>query len=340
MEGCDDPMERRPLSTVILTLAAVAAAAQTAGDGVKLEWRFRKGDAFRYRVTQDAAQDVTGSPKPVHAEARVQLVLRFDVLEVEGGAAWIRARYEAARVRMTTGAGTKMEFDSSRAAGGAPLNDVYSVMLASAIGQEFHFRSGADGRVRDVAGGDATVDRMVSILGNHPAKKGVREALVESFGDRALARTFEILFAVVPSSPVKIGESWTDAVDWPVPELGNVRFDRRFTLRRLETVGGEGRARADVRLTPALIVDLTSPTSQAYEVETKEASGAGELDFGFGAGRAVRVAASQRLVTRWKPRLPESLPESAPSRPTLEQTMKTVTTLELLTPGEGLDSSK
>lgn len=339
MGGRADPMERRSLLAILLTLAAASAFTHLGGDGVKLEWRFRKEDSFRYRVTQDAVQDVAGSPKPVHAEARVQLVLRFDVLEVEGDAAWIRARYEAARVKMTTGAGTKMEFDSSRVASGS-LNDVYSVMLASAIGQEFHFRAGADGRVRDVAGGDATVDRMVSILGNHPAKKGVREALVESFGDRALARTFEILFAVVPSNPVKVNDSWSDAVDWPVPELGNVRFDRRFTLRRLETVGGEGRARADVRLTPALIVDLTSSTSQAYEVETKEASGAGELDFGFGAGRAVRVSASQRLVTRWKPRLPESLPESAPTRPTLEQTMKTVTTLELLAPGEGLDASK
>jgi hypothetical protein len=327
----------RPALPSILLTAALAAAQQPesrARDGVKIEWRFRQGDAFRYRVTQLAKQEIIGSPSKVSGDASVQLVLRFDVLEADANGALLRARYEATRVKMTTPAGTAMEFDSTKPAEQRRGDSVYSVMLAAALGQEFSFRADALGRVRDLTGGDAIVERMIAVLGNHPAKGTTREALLQSFGDPALTRTLDVLFAVVPSALVRVGEAWGGAVEWPLAQFGRLRIDRKFTLRRFETVKGEGQAKADLRLAPALVVDAAGPLARQYDVETLEASGSGDLVFGLASGRAVRVSETQKILTKCVPRLPESAPK-VKTEP-FEQRMETATTVELLAPGEGL----
>ena len=84
---------------------------------------------------------------------------------------------------------------------------------------------------------------MVASLGNHPNKTSARAALVDSFGDDAIARTLSTLFAVVPDGAVKIGDRWESKLEWPLENLGKARFDRTFTLSGFENVKGKGSRR-------------------------------------------------------------------------------------------------
>jgi hypothetical protein len=266
-------------------------------------------------------------------------VLRLDCLDSADGVSTMRARYEAARVRMKTGGGNLIEFDSSKNPSEQPLNNPFSAMLATVLGQEFVFRLDGAGNVNNLSGGSAIVERMAGLLKNHPARKSTQEALSQSFGDEALTRTLGMLFAVVPQNSVKPGDAWEATSEWKIAQLGSVRATRKYVLRYFENVKGEGCARADFQAAPVFDVDPAGAQSQQYSVKTLAGEASGELLFSLEKGRARKVSSKQLLRTEWTPRIPETIP--AESRPkielkTLQQSLTTSTMLELLADGEGL----
>jgi hypothetical protein len=115
-------------------------------------------------------------------------------------------RYEATAMEMQMPQAT-VKFDSENPVEG----DILSQVLASMINKPFQVQFSKTGRVISIKNIDAlfegAFDKFPAV--SEAQKDQIKNQLKQSYGEQAFASNIEMMLAIFPDKPVKIGEKWT-----------------------------------------------------------------------------------------------------------------------------------
>jgi hypothetical protein len=321
------------MTKIVSALALLAlAAAPAAAEEVTLEWKWKKGDSFRYRMTQDQKQALVG-PENQQASQQQVFVWRQDVEEVSPeGVATVLTTYESVKLEMDLGTGkttydsTKPE-DKEKAAQNPMIKPV-----AALVGERFTFKIDRAGNVLEVTG----IDRIMEKVLAGTTRKSPKGFL----SDEAMKTMLEQSFHALPEKPVKPGDRWERSLVQKIPVLGAVQYDTHYALAALESMGGEEAAKIGIEMKivhkPAEKPDPDNPFSAMFDIKMADGTGRGELSFGREKGRILKQVLETTLEMTIDMKAPPApagaeKPAAPPPPPKqLRQRIEQKTTLELL----------
>lgn len=115
-------------------------------------------------------------------------------------------RYESMSMDMQMPQAT-MKFSSENPAEG----DMFSQVLAAMINKSFQAQFSKTGKVISVKNIEAlfatAFDKFPDV--SEAQKEQIKSQLKQSYGEQAFASNMEMMFAIFPDKPVKVGEKWT-----------------------------------------------------------------------------------------------------------------------------------
>ncbi|MFN0207847.1 MAG: DUF6263 family protein [Planctomycetota bacterium] len=297
-------MLARMLASAVIIISAFAQ------DGQRVEWKFKKSEPLRYRISQASKQETKSGGVDVLLETKTEFLLKFDILDIDAdGAATLSAQYEAARATLKSPKATDISFDSTRPAREQDMNDPYVRMMAMVIGRKFTVRLNKRGEILSLGGASAIVEEMLKASAGVKGQQALRDALMQTFGDDAMRRTISTFFHVVPEKNIKISDTWKSKENLLMPDIGKIEFEHEYTVRRFENLNGDGCVRADLKIRPKLEVDAASPTAEKFEFKLVSGEGSGELLFSFGKGRSMKAVSKYKMEILATPKIPEGTPK-------------------------------
>jgi len=88
--------------------------------------------------------------------------------------------------------------------------DVFSLILSKMVGFPFYVKISKQGKVVAFSGVDRLIDSLlVQLKETYPIDQGVlRTQLMSSYGEESFKGNFEMVTAIYPDKPVRIGDSW------------------------------------------------------------------------------------------------------------------------------------
>jgi hypothetical protein len=256
----------------LLALAAGTSLVRAQEDaGVKLEYKWKPGQVFRYRLTAGGTINtkMEGLPAPpgggvppggfpMELQMTMDLVQRVKEVAPDGSATLTQQLETMNMTNKVMGQQMLSKFENGK----------FTMMMN---GQPMQMPPGARGDSMNMAG--KPVDLKITRRGQVLAVEGAgREALARMFQGTNLGQVFGAGtpgagMTILPEAPVKVGQSWDDKqlVNLPVPLPGppgaaptmlQINYAVQNTLARLE---GEGADRVAVISTKA---DVTMPETK------------------------------------------------------------------------------
>ena len=311
----------------LLALGGLARAAEP----VAVEWRWAKGQVLRYRVTQERRQTSTGLRSSEITERQRQ-VIRVEVTDVGAdGAARVAATYEAVAVEMQQPILGKASWDSTRA---ADRERADPPPLAGFVGATVRWRIDRAGRVSEVAGFEAIVERATARLRGSAANAALIASFERASRDEAMQRQLEAWLRVVPEGPVRPGERWRVALEPEVPLLGTLRIETLYALDALDPAAATPTARISSTSTMTLVTPpKPDPATPQVSLRGERSSGAVQFDVSRGRLDGSVTTLVMDLEVEVARRSGEEAPRDAgPERVQLH--VEQTTTLERLGPDE------
>jgi hypothetical protein len=191
-----------------LLVAVLLCAPARAQDGkLELRLRLKQGETYRVRTTVDQRINQTTGPNQQATEQTIGLGYSVAVKEVDGaGNMKVTTRYDSILFRQKGPSGA-VEYDSQAEGKQVPPA---AKAFAALTGLEYGATLTPTGQVKAVEGLDAMLAEMVRKLElpDGPTKAAVQKVLAEQFGEDAMKRNVQSLFALYPEQPVAVGDSW------------------------------------------------------------------------------------------------------------------------------------
>jgi hypothetical protein len=275
----------------LVALAAGTSLVRAQEDaGVKLEYKFKPGQVFRYRVTAGGTINtkMEGLPAPAGAPASpgsipmelqmtIELSQRVKDVAPDGSATLTQQLETMNMTNKVMGQQMLSKFDNGK-------------FIITMNGQPMQLPPGAGGDAMNLAG--KPVEIKLTRRGQVLAVAGAgREALARMFQGTNLGQVFGAGtpgagMMILPEAPVKVGESWNDKqlVTLPIPISGppgaaptslQINYAVQNTLTGLEGAGAE---RVAVIATKA---DITMPETKLNVPADAQKPGAATLPMGF-----------------------------------------------------------
>ena len=322
------PSRRRFLSTGALILTLLCGSSVAARQDVTLRYRWTKGDALRYRVTQQTTTTITGIPgmDNLTIDQSIIQVVKMTVAEVAAdGTATLNQSVESFKMN-TMSPMFSAGYDSDKPdAATDDLSARLKGVLAPMIGQSYTVVMAPSGEVVKVEGISKLAEKMFSNMSADPAAAGVLDGLKASLSDESMRSLMGQSFAQAPNRPLKIGESWTTEIVQSNPMLGGTITSVKLTLK---TVGGDDAKRvATIGLDSSVKQDPAkpgSPNPMGMTLQLSTGTGDGEQTFDLAAGRLVRSTVRMNLPMSMSGQGPDGTPMN------LSTLVKGTTTTELI----------
>ena len=322
------PSRLRFLSTGALILTLLCGSLVAARQDVTLRYRWTKGDALRYRVTQQTTTTITGIPgmDNLTIDQSIIQVVKMTVAEVApDGTATLNQSVESFKMN-TASPMFNAGYDSEKPdAATDDLSARLKAVLAPMIGQSYNVVMAPTGEVVKVEGISKLAEKMFSNMSADPASAGVLDGLKASLSDESMRSLMGQSFAQAPNRPLKIGESWTSEILQSNPMLGGTITSVKLTLK---TVGGDDPKRvATIGLDSSVKQDPAKPASpnpMGLTLQLSTGTGDGEQVFDLAAGRLVRSTVRMNLPMSMSGQGPDGTPMN------LSTLVKGTTTTELI----------
>jgi uncharacterized protein DUF6263 len=291
-----------------LFLAGACATVSTR-DALELQYRFEVGQSYRTLMVSehDISQTIMGQVQDVQTSNSIGI--RTTVVEVDaGGSALVRMVYESFKMSQQSPAGS-VEYDSFNPPD--PVPDA-ARPYAAMVGSEFTMRISPQGRMTDVQGMEAMMDRIME-TSNVPA--GPMMEQVRGSVDQMMEGMWSG-FSTLPAEPIMTGDSWESN---PPPGGGlPLNFETTLTLvgRRngvamieMHVIMGEGDSTMEI-----------GPMTLRYDV-VGEQTGTMEIDEATGWPLRSRLEGgfSGTIEMEGLPGLSRSIPMVSHSLMTLER---------------------
>jgi len=218
--------------TVAGLLAGVLVA--EAGDQVTLRLALRKGEVFKYRMTQKQEQAITPPGLQTMKTSASQIFeLTHTVTDVDSaGTATVTIRYDRLKVDMDAGL-MRIQYDSA-----APGNEesMFSRMYGAMAGKEIQVKLTAKGECIEVSGFAAILEEMFG--SGAPELAAVASMVKQSFSDEAMKDMFGTVYPGLPAGPVRPGHTWNTRAELKLPIIGTLVSDLTSEYTGIETVAG------------------------------------------------------------------------------------------------------
>jgi hypothetical protein len=255
-----------------------------AQDGkLELRLRLKQGETYRVRTTVEQKINQTTGPNQQATEQTIGVGYSIVVDAVDGaGNMKVTTNYDSVLFRQKGPSGL-VEYDSVAAPKQVPPA---AKAFAALAGLRYGATLTPAGQVTAVEGLDAMLADMVRNLDlpEGPTKAAVQKVLAEQFGEDAMKRNVQNMFALYPEQPVAVGDAWQRKL--VVAKGFPVVIEGTYTLKAREA----GVATVDVKAT-------LSPNEAAGAVElgtgkmsydlTGEQSGTVQIDEATGWTRAL-----------------------------------------------------
>jgi len=192
----------------IIVSSLLLAAGSPAAEKVRLALQLKAGQTYKTRFISDQKVKQKIQGQEVNMNQSIGFVYTFEVQRVDpSGNADCRVRYQSVIFKQDGPQG-KTEYDSDHPPTTVPAQ---AKSFAALVGQGFSLRITPTGRVTEVQGVDAMVDKISQAvdLPNEAARDMMRKQLKEQFGDAAVQSQMEQMLAIYPEKPVAIGDTWS-----------------------------------------------------------------------------------------------------------------------------------
>jgi hypothetical protein len=187
---------------ILLALGmSVAAFAQTH----KIELNLTKGKVYTLNshVKSEINQTINGQANKI--QMAIGGKMSFKVLENTNAVYNIAVWYDRLSMRMKLPNGV-FEFSSNKKSD----KDFISAMLAAVTDKSFFIKMSTKGKVLEVVGIDSLFSNMVDQFPQigEEQKKQIQKQIMQSYGADAFKGQLEMTFAILPSGPVSLGDTW------------------------------------------------------------------------------------------------------------------------------------
>ncbi len=215
-------------AAVFLSLGLWAGIAQ-ASEPVELKLKYSEGRVLLMKTEASNVIDAAGMQiTQVHEQE-----IEERVLESTSRGSLLRLTYVRQAMRTESPMGS-MSFDSALE-NEVPPDLVFS-MFNALVGQGFEIRVGSNGEILDIQGTETILQRIREALPEDVPEAALSE-LAAGFDDTTFSHSLKEQQEMLPSSPVAMGESWSNAVEMMLPGVGEMTTVTDYTLESVATSG-------------------------------------------------------------------------------------------------------
>ena len=190
----------------VFTLICSVAIGQS-----KLSYSLAVGDEFKVyqNTSQDILQDMNGQQHNITSNIDGEFTFIVNKVSSE----FIEFTFKFDRLTMLSKsnlAGELMAVDTSKE---AEETDIMGRMLSQLIGIDLQMTMYKNGKVKEIKGAEAIIDKMVGILPNldELSKAQIKASMASDFSSESLANSFEQMTYIYPSdNNVAVGDTWTN----------------------------------------------------------------------------------------------------------------------------------
>lgn len=192
-------------SKLILGLAVLAFAFTPAAKKLNLQFKLEKGKTYVQTIalTSTTKQTYKGTEQVVDqaVSAKTSMELKESGENSDTYTVW----YNNINLGVTQ-AGQEQKFNSDTTQ--LSTVDPMSALFSHIVNNKFQATFDRKGKVQNISGLEEIITNATSGLG--PQGAAVAPQLSASFGDNGLTKNMEMITAIIPDEPVKVGSTWTN----------------------------------------------------------------------------------------------------------------------------------
>ena len=208
-------------SAFVLALSAAMPAQE--GEKVTIEWKFKKGENFRYEMTMTTDMEIGGM------EMSTEMIMgqAFEVQDVkEDGTGVLKVSYDRIKFKMDGPMST--DFDSDKDKKG---EDAFGSLFGAMVGKSLTLHMGRKGEVVKVEGMEKMMDDIIKELPEeHQMMAGmIKGQMTDDYAKSMVQGSFGFL----PKAAVAKGESWDYESKQTMAGVGKADVKGKSTLKEI-----------------------------------------------------------------------------------------------------------
>lgn len=255
---------------------------------LKLKWFPGQRIVQTLDVRHTAEISGAGMPSPMKQDMDMGQTFAISVLkDLPDGGHDVEMEFLSAKMRMTMGGRSLIDYDSSHKSSGAATNPA-AATFQNLIGAKIRFFLNASNQVEAVMGVDELQKRMASGSKNDPA--GVLKSMLSEDYFRQMMEHNRGL----PPKPVVPGDSWPVHQEITMGDLGKMDMDFTYTLKDWEKRGERYCAR--IGFDGIIKSKLNQiPSAPGMTIDIKDGKSSGETWFDLDFGMFVDTTMNQEI---------------------------------------------
>ena len=215
-------MRLMSLSLAIVLLAAAAPIQE--GEKVKIEWKFKKGESFRYEMSMKNDMDIGG----MEIDQEMIMGQAFEVTDVsEDGTGTLKMTYDRIKFKMDGPMST--DFDSDKDKKG---EDMFGAIFGAMVGKFLTLQLNRKGEIVKIDGMAKMMDEIVKAL---PEEfQGMAGMVKGQMNDDYAKSMVQMSFGFLPKDSVAKGDTWDTSSNTVVGGLGKADLKGKSTLKEIQ----------------------------------------------------------------------------------------------------------
>jgi hypothetical protein len=240
---------------------------------LKLKWPQGERIVQEMDMKQNMELSMPGQPGPMKQDMTMGQEYGLTVLKenLDGGHE-VEMEFLSARMGMTMGGKTMLEYDSAKkspAAKAKPVADIFGQIVGSKIRYFLNATNGVE-RIEGVA---ELMDRLAS-GGRADAVAPLKGMYSEGYFKQLMSAN-----RYMPPKAVQPGDTWPVQIEFPVGAMGTMVMDYNFTFQRWEMHGKRNCARLEFQGTVKTKPDTNSnPAGMSMSISDGNSSGVSWFD--------------------------------------------------------------
>jgi len=215
------------------SLLALLILITSACNGPKLlteNIHYKKGDTYTYRQNSDITSTVSVMGKNVVNEQKQGYLFENKITEIKpNGDVNMVSTLKAINYEMET-MGNKIKYNSEDKSQNEQAESIEGI-YANMIGQQFNLLLDSKGQLKEFSGSTEMFQKIEEQMKKDDLPTEGLEVMKGQFGDDAMTQMYgNSMTSLLPTTPVKIGDSWNKSMDMKI--LG-LKLDMKYTLTKI-----------------------------------------------------------------------------------------------------------
>lgn len=213
------------LMSLCLAFTLCLAGSLTAQDGekVSLEWKFKKGETFRYEMSMSIAMDLGG----MEIDQEMIMGQAFEVTDLtEDGTGTLKVTYD--RIKFKMDGPMSADFDSDKDKKG---EDMFGAIFGAMVGKSMTLQLNRRGEVLKVEGMAKMMEDIIKDLPEeHQAMAGMMKGQMNDDYAKSMS---QMSFGFLPKGAIAKGDSWDAESKTTFAGLGKADLKGKSTLKEI-----------------------------------------------------------------------------------------------------------